>query len=84
MTLVHDLKYTIMEKSSAPSSLERNGISIRGNAPFLNEPNTMVHQCTRSNVIGSLKKRDIASDRNTVHYRFRFNGELLFLIVPKK
>ena len=39
---------TIMAKSSVPLS--------RGNAPFSNELKTMVHQCTRSIVIGSFLK----------------------------
>ena len=46
-----------MEKSSAPFSLGGepiwNGISIRGNVSYVY---TMVHQCTKSIVIGSFLK----------------------------
>ena len=56
-------KCTIMEKSSAPSSIERNQFERLFPSTlrplFLNEQITMVHLCTRSIDIGSLLKKGL-------------------------
>ena len=44
-------------------------------ALFINEPITMVHQCTRSIVIGSFLNRNITSDRNDASNWFRFSED---------
>ena len=63
-----------------------NVISIRGNAAFLNERIKMVHQCTRSIVVGSFLERGITSDRNNAPNWFHSNedgAELFSMIVLK-